>query len=111
MRKQIGRTTLAIAFGFGLIGGAAAATTTIDRLHTTFSFDDGLVGLFGLSSASGDTIFFTPVTFSAQAQAKGASDIAFTNSTFNVTVSAKWRGFNSSDFACATPAAQSRHIS
>ncbi len=87
MRNVIRRTALSLALGFGLIGSASAATTTLNGLHTTFSFDDALVGLFGMPSVSGDTIFFTPTSFSAKA--KGVSDIAFTNATLNVTVSAK----------------------
>lgn len=87
MNKAIKRVAVTFALGFGLVGAASAAVTTISGVHTTFSFDDALVGLFGKPSVSGDTIFFTPGAFAASAMGKAALRVK--NASFNVTVSAK----------------------
>lgn len=90
MRKAIKRTALSLALGFGLIGGASAATTTLNGLHTTFSFDSGLVGLFGQPTVSGDSIFFTPTDFVADAiLGAGAGAMDSKRATVNITVTAK----------------------
>ena len=87
MRKAIKHTVLTLAIGFGLAGSASAAIETISGTHTLFSFDDALLGLFGAPSVSGDTLFFTPNSFSAKAT--GTSALDFNNATINVKVLAK----------------------
>lgn len=87
MHKAIKRTALALALGFGLVGGASAALQTIDGLHTTFTFDDSMLGLYGTPSVVGDTLFFTPTSFVASSS--DGTGLGYKNATINVEIGAK----------------------
>lgn len=63
---------------------AAAAPATLAGLNVDFTYDDALVGLFGMPSVTGNSIFFTPTQFDVSS-ANGAG-YALTNGTINVQV-------------------------
>lgn len=59
---------------------------TLQGRTVGFSFDDALQGLFGTASVSGDTLFFTPVAWSAASLNGTGFDL--THATLHVRVSA-----------------------
>jgi hypothetical protein len=65
-----------LVLGQALSGAASAAPVTLFGSTVDFTFDDGLLGLFGTPGVSGDTLFFTPTKFDAQ---------AFNGSAFGLT--------------------------
>jgi hypothetical protein len=52
--------------------------------NVSYTFDDALMGLFGPASLSGDTLYFTPVDFSAKSV--NGEGYALTNETMNIQV-------------------------
>ena len=77
--------------GQTLAGGAVAAPVILSGTTVDFSFDDALLGLFGMPVLSAnDTLVFTPVGFDAQAFNGPKLDL--TNQTMNIRVTAK-QGF------------------
>lgn len=79
-----------------LFGTAFAASVTLSGTTVDYTFDDALLGLFGPASVSGNTLYFTPVTFSAQSL--NGAGFALANATLNieVTAHANW-SFNAID--------------
>lgn len=69
-----------------LSGAAFAASVTLSGTTVDFSFDDSLLGLFGQPSVAGDSLYFTPVNFSAQSMNGAGFDL--THQTANVKVTA-----------------------
>ena len=69
-----------------LTGAAFAASVTLSGTTVDFSFDDSLFGLFGQANVAGDSLYFTPVNFSAESMNGAGFDL--TKQTFNVKVSA-----------------------
>lgn len=86
--KQL-KTVAASAFVIGqlLTGSVLAASVTLSGNTVDYTFDDTLLGLFGPASLSGDTLYFTPVSF--QAQSLNGAGYALANSTMNIQVSAQ----------------------
>jgi hypothetical protein len=71
--------------GQTLCGGTPfAAPVTLVGTAVDFSFDDGLLGLFGPANVSGDTLYFTPTGF--QAQSLNGAGFALANDTVNIKV-------------------------
>lgn len=71
-----------------LAGAAVAAPVTLSGTTVDFSFDDALLGLFGMPVVSANnTLVFTPVGFDAQAF--NGPKIDLTNQTMNIRVTAK----------------------
>lgn len=80
-----------VVLGQTLAGGAVAAPVILSGTTVDFSFDDALLGLFGMPVLSAnDTLVFTPVGFDAQAFNGPKLDL--TNQTMNIRVTAK-QGF------------------
>jgi hypothetical protein len=52
--------------------------------NVSYTFDDALTGLFGPASLSGDTLYFTPVDFTAKSL--NGEGFALTNETMNIQV-------------------------
>ena len=69
-----------------LSGAAFAASVTLAGTTVDFTFDDAMLGLFGPASVSGDTLYFTPVDFTAESL--NGAGFALTNDTMNIKVSA-----------------------
>ena len=69
-----------------LTGAAFAASVTLSGTTVDYTFDDALLGLFGPASVSGNTLYFTPVDFSAQSL--NGAGFALTNDTVNIQVTA-----------------------
>lgn len=69
-----------------LAGAAFAASVTLSGTTVDYTFDDALLGLFGPASVSGNTLYFTPVNFSAQSL--NGAGFALTNATVNIQVTA-----------------------
>ena len=68
--------------------GANAALVTVSGATVNFSFDDDFLSpLFGSYSVAGDTLKFSPTTFSVEKDSKGLAKISAT--TPLITVSAK----------------------
>lgn len=89
---KLKKTWFALAAGAfiaaqGFTVTAHAAPVTLSGHSVDFSFDDALLGLFGPASVSGDTLFFTPVNF--KAQAFNGAGFALTASTMNIRVTAR----------------------
>lgn len=76
----------AVVLGQLLSGSVFAASVTLSGNTVDYTFDDTLLGLFGPASLSGDTLYFTPVSF--QAESLNGAGYALTNSTMNIQVSA-----------------------
>ncbi len=66
---------------------AQAAVVTLSGSTVDYTFNDSLLGLFGTPSITGNTLYFTPTTFSAQSS--NGMGFTLTNSTLNIQVSAK----------------------
>ena len=80
-----------LMLGQTLAGGAVAAPVTLSGTTVDFTFDDALLGLFGMPVLSANnTLVFTPVGFDAQAFNGPKFDL--TNQTMNIRVTAK-QGF------------------
>jgi hypothetical protein len=73
--------------GHTLCGAAFAAPVTLAGNAVDFSFDDGLLGLFGQANVSGDTLYFTPVGF--KAQSLNGAGFALANDTLNIRMTAR----------------------
>jgi len=73
--------TLGVALSMNL----AAAPVSMIGSTVTYSFDDALLGLFGLPTLVGDSLFFTPTTFKAQSNS-GSPALGFTSATMNIKV-------------------------
>lgn len=69
-----------------LTGAAFAASVTLSGNTVDFSFDDTLLGLFGPAAVSGDTLYFTPVDFTATSS--NGAGFALTRDTVNIRVAA-----------------------
>lgn len=86
---------LSIALGVGLSLNVAAAPVTLVGSKVTYSFDDALLGLFGLPTLVGDSLFFAPTNFKAQSNS-GSPALGFTAATMNIRVQpnnpAQWLG-------------------
>lgn len=78
---------LSLALGVGLSMSVAAAPVTMVGSTVTYSFDDALLGLFGMPTLVGDSLFFTPTTFKAEANGS-TSLLGFTAATMNIRVQA-----------------------
>jgi hypothetical protein len=86
---------LSLAIGVGLSMNVVAAPVTMTGDTVTFSFDDALLGLFGMPILVGDSLFFTPTTFKAESNS-GSPALGFASSTMNIQVTPndpnKWIG-------------------
>ncbi len=71
--------------GVALSMNVAAAPVSLVGSTVTYSFDDALLGLFGLPTLVGDSLFFTPTTFKAQST-NGSPALGFTSATMNIRV-------------------------
>jgi hypothetical protein len=69
-----------------LTGAAFAASVTLSGTTVDFSFDDTLLGLFGQANVAGDSLYFTPINFSAESMNGAGFDL--TKQTVNVKVTA-----------------------
>ncbi|MFP5419514.1 MAG: PEP-CTERM sorting domain-containing protein [Gammaproteobacteria bacterium] len=69
-----------------LSGAAFAASVTLAGNTVDFSFDDTLLGLFGPAAVSGDTLYFTPVDFTATSS--NGAGFALTRDTVNIRIAA-----------------------
>jgi len=74
----------AILLGQTLTGAALAATVTLAGSTVDFSFDDTLLGLFGQPTVAGDSIYFTPINFTAESMNGDGFDL--TKQTINIKV-------------------------
>jgi hypothetical protein len=72
--------------GQTIAGAAFAAPVTVAGMTVDFSFDDALLGLFGQPVVTGDSLYFTPTTFSAEALNGVGFDL--TKATANIKVTA-----------------------
>lgn len=77
------------ALGQALSGGASAAPVTLTGLNVDFTFDDALMGLFGMPGVAGNTLFFTPTSFDAQSAGGTGSGFDLTKQTVNVRVTVR----------------------
>lgn len=87
MKSLIGRHARAaalLAAMLGMAGHAGAATTVLNGTNVRFEFDSALVGLFGTPTVSGNSLVFTPTSFSALST--NGQGIVQTKSTFNVKI-------------------------
>lgn len=66
---------------------AHAASVTLSGSTVNYTFDNSLLGLFGMPSVSGNELYFTPNNFAAQSSNGGGYTL--TQSTINVQVSLK----------------------
>ena len=69
-----------------LSGAAFAGSVTLAGTTVDFSFDDAILGLFGAANVAGDSLYFTPTSFSAESMNGAGFDL--TKQTINVKVSA-----------------------
>ncbi|MBT9568228.1 MAG: PEP-CTERM sorting domain-containing protein [Thiobacillus sp.] len=69
-----------------LTGAAFAASVTLSGNTVDFSFDDTLLGLFGPAAVSGDTLYFTPVDFTATSS--NGAGFVLTHDTVNIRIAA-----------------------
>jgi hypothetical protein len=67
-------------------GVASAASVTLSGHTVDFSFDDSLLGLFGQPTVAGDSIYFTPINFTAESMNGDGFDL--TKQTINIKVTA-----------------------
>ena len=83
------RQTAILTAVLGLLAAAPAqaAMVTLSGSTVNYTFDDSQLGLFGTPAISGNTLYFTPNTFSAKSS--NGAGYALTDSTVNVTVSLK----------------------
>lgn len=86
---------LTLAMGLGLSLHVTAAPVSLVGNTVTYSFDDALLGLFGLPTLVGDKLFFSPTNFKAQSS-NGSPALGFTAATMNIQVKpnnpAQWLG-------------------
>lgn len=75
-----------LLFSQALSGAVYAAPVTLVGTNIDFTFDNSLLGLFGQPTVSGNTLFFTPVYFSATSV--NGEGYVLTNDTLNVKISA-----------------------
>jgi hypothetical protein len=86
--KRVNKVAVGVfLFGQALSGAALAASVTINGDNVDYTFDDTMLGLFGPASVSGDTLYFTPVDFSAKSV--NGEGYALTNETMNIQVAAR----------------------
>lgn len=69
-----------------LSGSALAVTTTLAGTNVSFTFDSALLGLYGTPTVSGDSLVFTPTSFSAQSS--NGQGFVMTNATLNIAITA-----------------------
>ena len=89
MLQNLFKSVGVVALGLAAVSWgstAAAVPVTVAGTTVSFTFDDALAGLFGMPGVAGDTLFFTPTNF--KAQASNTAGIAPASQTFNVQVSA-----------------------
>lgn len=79
--------SLALALGITVPLGVAAAPVSLVGDTVTYSFDDALLGLFGLPTLIGDSLFFSPTSFKAESS-NGNPALGFTSATMNIRVEA-----------------------
>ena len=84
--RKMKRNVLSLALAMGLSSGAFAATQTLVGSHVTFTFDDALLSLFGKPAVSGDTIYFTPTSFTAESF--NGAGVDMTRATLNIGITA-----------------------
>ncbi len=75
-----------VLLGQALSGAANAASATLTGTNFDFTYDDALMGLFGQPTVAGDTLFFTPINFTAKSL--NGAGYAFNNETLNLKVKA-----------------------
>lgn len=86
--KRVKKLAIGIfLLGQAISGVAYSASVTLAGNTVDFNFDDAMLGLFGQANVSGDSLYFTPVGFSAKS-INGAG-YAFTNDTMNIKVTAR----------------------
>lgn len=86
MKRVKALTAGILLLGQALSGAALAASVTLAGTTVDFTFDDALLGLFGPASVSGNTLYFTPVNFTAESL--NGAGYALTNNTMNIQVTA-----------------------
>lgn len=84
--NQLKAGLVLLGIGQALSGAAFAASVTMAGTSVDFTFDDALLGMFGPASVSGDTLYFTPTSFSAKSMNGSGYDLA--NGTLNVMMTA-----------------------
>lgn len=86
---------LPLVMGLGLSLNVAAAPVTLVGSTVTYSFDDALLGLYGMPVLVGDSLFFSPNDFKAESNS-GSPALGFTAATMNISVQpnnpAQWLG-------------------
>lgn len=65
------------------MGHAQAAPVTLDGASFSVTYDDALVGLFGMPTLSGNTLFFTPTSFKAVSSNGAGVSLASQTSNFD----------------------------
>ena len=89
---------LAVAALFAALSVQAyAATNTLDGDHFTITYDDAVVGLFGMPSLVNSNLVFGNIGGSPGFSAQTGSGMKFTNSTFAFTITAD-QGYTLSGF-------------
>ena len=85
--KFFKRTAAVLALSAAMLSGPVQAVpVTVMGTTVSFTFDSALSGLFGVPTATGDALFFTPTTY--KAQSFNGTGFAAASQTFNVTVNA-----------------------
>lgn len=69
-----------------LLSSGAFAMTTLAGTNVSFTFDETLVGLYGMPTVAGDSLIFTPTSFSASST--NGQGIVQKNGTLNVSITA-----------------------
>jgi hypothetical protein len=82
--NKITRTIFLLFFTAYFGNAQAAVMTTLSGSTVSYSFEESLLGLFGIPTLSGDNLFFTPQGFSAT----GNQIFDIKNATINIKVSA-----------------------
>lgn len=65
-------------------GYVQAAPVTLDGASFSVTYDDALVGLFGMPTLSGNTLFFTPTSFKAISTNGAGVSLASQTSNFDI---------------------------
>lgn len=85
-KKALIAASLAVAFWSG-----SAAAVTLNGTNVSFTFDSDLLGLFGTPIVSGDSLVFTPTSFSAVSN--NGAGFVLANQTINVEIRALTSSF------------------
>jgi len=88
IKYSLATTSLLLAFA------SQAATITQLGDNVSFTYEDSTA--YGTGNVIGDTIFFTPLSFSAQSS--NGAGVDFTTATLNIDVLATTQGYNMSSF-------------